>query len=499
MNWSSLRLRLTAWNLAVLALALVGFILAVTVGNQRRMEGDIDRELRMRAQRAGQGPRAGEPRGPMDLGGPGGPGGFGGGPMRQFGGEPPPSSEGQGAVRRVDLPSVRLPQIYDRSGTLIGPRPDARPFSQPLLVRSVNGREGFATVDYDGEPIRVFSMPRYQQGRIVGAVQVARELRDFRELWASQLRLLLVLLPLALLAAGAGALFLTSRALRPVAVVTAAASEIGVGDLSRRLPVEGNDEFAELSSTFNGLIARLEAAFGDREAAYRRLEEAYDAHRRFTADASHELRTPLTRLSLATSEGLDPNAGAERMREALQVASTTAEGMGTLVRQLLLLSRADTGHLGLKIEPLDLRVIATDAADSTPKPGEFVLDLDLPQEPVWVDGDEDHLRRVVVNLLENAFRYGASGRWARLAVGRDATLVVEDRGPGIAAEHLPHLFDRFYRVDPARAREDGGCGLGLAIVKSIVEAHGGSVGAESQPGRGTTFTVSLPSRNRVSS
>jgi signal transduction histidine kinase len=317
-------------------------------------------------------------------------------------------------------------------------------------------------------------------------VLVARHRRDYDLLAATQVRILFLLLPVALIAAGAGALFLTNRALRPISAVTKAAATIGAEDLSRRLPVQGEDELDQLASTFNDMIARLEGSFTD-------LQEAYDNQRRFTADASHELRTPLTRLQITTSAALN-ETDPEKLLNAVHIAHSSTEAMSRLVHQLLTLSRADAGNLGLQLTPSDLRVAAAEAVDSLHHAGRSIETV-LDDQPVVANADGDQLRRVIVNLIENALRYtGASGLLI-VRVGKAETrafLEVEDNGEGIPPEHLPRVFERFYRADSARAREDGGCGLGLSISKSIVEAHGGQIQILSEQGKGTKVQIFLP-------
>lgn len=505
----SLRLKLTLWNVAVIGVSLFIFGVALIWWNQARVADQVDRELRMRASRIAQGgPNPPFPRGPFapegqmrrqrrgDSGGDVAPPAQPEGERQPLGGPPPGLGDPQGqAPRDVEpLGYLRQPEIFDLSGRLVRPDPNRPPFHQPSVQLSLKGESVFVNTQVAGEDVRVFSTPLYFDGRIAGVVQVARELRDFQEAQRAQTTTLLILLPLALVAAGLGALFLTDRALKPVGDVTHAAAEISAADLSKRLNVKGGDELAVLAKTFNEMIARLESSFKQIQTAYLEVEAAYDAHRRFTADASHELRTPLTRLRLSTSNALAGPDDVRALREALEVADTAGGAMAKLVQQLLLLSRADTGNLGLQRELIDLRVVASDAVSQTTMPETVELKVDLAEESVMVEGDEDHLRRVFVNLLENAFRY-APGGLVKVSVGvsgGEAMAAVSDSGSGIEAKHLPHIFERFYRVDAARAREDGGCGLGLAICKSIVEAHGGRIWLESEPGKGTTAKFALP-------
>jgi signal transduction histidine kinase len=212
--------------------------------------------------------------------------------------------------------------------------------------------------------------------------------------------------------------------------------------------------------------------------------------KQFTADASHELRTPLTRLKLATSSAL--SGSPEDYRPALESADKAATMMGRLIEQLLILAQADAHSLAASSIDLDLRVSVADALEDFP---EDRLSVQLDSEPVRILGDADLIQRLVRNLVENAMRYGGTRSPVDVKVTTSdgwAVLTVADHGPGIAPEHLQHLFERFYRVDQARSRELGGTGLGLAICKSIVEALNGQIRVKSKVGEGTEFQVALP-------
>ena len=508
----TLRAKLTLWNLVVLSATLALFGVFLNIANQQRLGAQIRRQLRDQARPiefGPPGPRPGQARGP---GGPaqgdgqspgpndhapngerppGGPGGNQfvghglGGPPQGENGQPPPGSPPPSAGDPFAF--IHRPELFDTNFQLTAPQ-DAQPFDSALLPMAKEGQEVYGETNFGGERIWVYAAPMIRQGKIVGEVEVARELRDYEALWQGQTVTLLILLPIALFVAGAGALFLTNRALKPVDQVTRTAAQIGAEDLGRRLPVHGQDELAHLASTFNEMIARLEVSFQE-------LKEAYEHQRRFTADASHELRTPLTRLKLATGGALSSDDPAV-LQESLRTADQAADAMSRIVQQLLILSRADAGQLALQKTPLDLRVVVAEAADAAEHPpaggGPRVL-TELPGSPVRVLGEEDHLKRAVMNLVQNALRHSAEPVKVRVGTeGGAALVVVEDKGEGIAPEHLPHLGERFYRVDAARSRTEGGFGLGLSICKSIAEAHGGSLRIESTLGIGTRATIRLP-------
>ena len=289
-------------------------------------------------------------------------------------------------------------------------------------------------------------------------------------------RTLFTLTPIALLLAGAGGMFLTGRALAPVRQITQAAARIEVDDLSERLPARGKDEFAKLAQTFNGMLGRLEAAF--------------DRQKRFVADASHELKTPLTVIKANSSLALaDPDLTPD-YRETLVEIDRAADRTGRIVQDLLLLARTDHGQLPLQEteRPLEQLFIEAIQEASRLHPKGARLLVEVGKESIW--GDAHLLHRVLLNLLDNALRHTPTEGEVRVSA-RPNGFVVTDTGEGIAPEHLAHLGERFYRVDSARARTGGGTGLGLAISRSIVAAHGGTIQVESEPGKGTTVTVTL--------
>jgi heavy metal sensor kinase len=313
-------------------------------------------------------------------------------------------------------------------------------------------------------------------------------------------RLLLTLLAgsaVTLVGAWLGGYWLANRAMRPVQMITRTAREIGETDLNRRLQLNAQDELGELADTFDEMLARLQAAF--------------DRQRQFTADASHELRTPLTIINLETDRALALQRSPEDYERALRVIQSENEYMSRLVNDLLTLARMDAGQTIIKREELDLSEVALDVierlAPIAKQRGVLLTSGELPE--VKVRGDCQYLEQMITNLVENAIKYaGGPGKFVRVETGRQddkAWLRVSDNGPGIAADHLPHLFDRFYRVDEARERSieivDGaaaqaawlsGSGLGLSIVKWVVQAHSGDVQVQSEVGQGATFEVDLP-------
>jgi two-component system, OmpR family, sensor kinase len=263
--------------------------------------------------------------------------------------------------------------------------------------------------------------------------------------------------------------------------ITVAAEAIAAtGDVDRPIPqVSGNDEASRLARALQQTTARLRALL--------------DTQRNLLADTAHELRNPLTVIH-TNLDLLRLDIDAATREEVADETLAEAQRMRRLVDDLLLLAEVE-GQERQTQEPVRLDELVRSAIASfhDQAPGnEFEVDA---QDGLVVQGNTEQLRRVVVNLVENATQYGEPESTVRVTVtrrGRRGILEVSDTGPGIAPEHIPHIFDRFYRVDSARRRSTGGTGLGLAIVREIVTAHGGSVQVESYPGQGSTFRVTLP-------
>lgn len=423
------------------------------------------------------------------------------------GGQPGAAREPATPTRPEDADTERIATLRrPRIIILRGQRPARftpdKPWDTRLLQLADAGQERYSTINVGAEHLRVFSMPLRQEGlrgKIIGVIQLAHELNMYDHLQADQLRTLLTLVPLSLLVTGLGGLFLTNRALRPVREVTHAAAEIGAHDLARRLEINGHDELAELASTFNGMIARLHQSFQNQQGAYAQLEAAYEQQRRFTADASHELRTPLARIKGSTSLALVGEWSPDEYQQALAVADDAADKMNRIIQDLLLLARSDAGQL-LQPGRMDLAIVLEHAVAAVPNPAGTDVRLNTPAVPLEIVGDADHLSQVFGNLLENALRHTPANGCILISAqpgDEGVTITVEDDGEGIPAQHIPHIFERFYRVDAARSRHNGGTGLGLAISQSIVHAHGGTIRIEPDQPRGTKVMVTLPYGDRA--
>jgi two-component system OmpR family sensor kinase len=281
-------------------------------------------------------------------------------------------------------------------------------------------------------------------------------------------------------------LALTRLILRPLERMARTAQAIAAGDLTRRLRLpSGRNEIARLGSAFDHMVERLGSAL--------------EAQRRFVADASHELRTPLTSL-----EGLSEMLlmGADHgdtsvIQRSVRAMYRELARLGRLVGDLLTLSRLDS-TTSMIMMPLDVSKLAAEVADQM-RPLAEAKQIRLVTEtsqPVDIQGEPDKLKQVMLNLVDNALRYTPEGGAVSISTSRDtpatAQIAVSDTGPGIAPQDQAHIFDRFYRADPSRARSNGNTGLGLAIARAIVLAHGGTIGVQSQPGIGARFIITLP-------
>jgi heavy metal sensor kinase len=297
-------------------------------------------------------------------------------------------------------------------------------------------------------------------------------------------------LPLTVIVAISGGWLLMRQALNPVDEITRGAEQITSRNLSQRLPVaKTGDELERLSAALNRMIERLEESF------------LYVS--RFTADASHELRTPLTILRGELEAASGQPEVAPDLRETIESALEETERLSRIVESLMAISRLDAGEAKMDYGALDLAELAASTTEQMrllAEDKEIALRYES-EELVSIQGDRARLKQVIVNLVDNAIKYTPAGGLVGVKVcasNGSALLEVNDNGVGIPLEALPHIFERFYRVDKARSRQMGGAGLGLSIIKAIVTAHGGQVRVESVEGRGSRFLVELPGAGKPS-
>jgi len=373
-------------------------------------------------------------------------------------------------------------RVLDAAGQTVQSFGPARSLPAPLAAAATS-RESIAlqsVAGVDSGPLRILSTPVLEDGKVAGAVQIAASLAGVEATLRRLLATLLLGGALLTVVAALGGYALAARALRSIDQMTRTARRISAEDLSARLDLPAtDDEVGRLAATFDEMLGRL--------------DDSFQRERQFTANASHELRTPLAAMqAILEVVRTQPRTPAE-YEAAIDDLAEEADRLRTLVDRLLYLARNDAqrGDVGQPIELTFLLADIVDALEPLAEQKGVVLSLTTPSK-LTIRGDADSLVRLFVNLIDNAIKYTEQGlvTVSATAEGDWVRVEVSDTGAGIAAEHLPHIFDRFYRADAARTSR--GSGLGLAIAHDIARAHGGDITVASQPGQGTTFTVKLP-------
>lgn len=376
-------------------------------------------------------------------------------------------------------------RVVNGEGGLIYEAPGSAPALAAALrgAEATPGRPRTASVASLGA-WRALRQVVYEDGRLAYVGEVAIPLRGVEQAMARLRFILFVVVPGVLLIASVGAWVVLNRALRPLQEAIQTARAIQAKDFSQRMRVpKTGDEVQALAETFNDMIGRLQGSF--------------DRLRQFISDASHELRTPLAVLKGEIELGLKTQPGSRRSQDILEICASELHRMSRLVDTLLLLSNADSDKIGLQREAVPLRRVMDEMAEQArvlAEPKGIRVEVVNGSRAV-VQADEMRLKQLLLNLIDNAVKYTPAGGHIRLVCRSEdghVELRVEDTGIGIAADDLPRIFDRFYRADASRSRADGGYGLGLAICKWITEAHHGTITAESAPGRGSAFRVTLP-------
>ncbi len=366
--------------------------------------------------------------------------------------------------------------------------PQASDILRRRIFRIVAPHEAF-TLDLDGTGVRFVVRRVTEAGPAIVAAAVGEPTRELEVAPTRLATSMLLVAPLMIVFAAAIGYLLSSRALQPVGRIIDELEAITDGrSLHRRLPapLAASDEVGRLATSLNSLLARLEASFA--------------SMRRFVADASHELKTPLTVMRAGVERALTQRDTPPEALIPLEETLQEVRRMTELVDGLLTLARVDEGRMELHREPVDLGELLREVHETAQMLGEaagVAVELELPADPVMVDADRGRIRQLAMNLATNAVKYTAAGGrvWLALtAMPLTASISVRDTGIGIAPGDVGRVFDRFWRADGARSRtgERPGIGLGLSISRWIAEAHGGSIAVTSRPGRGSTFTVTLP-------
>ena len=466
MKLKSIRFRLTAWYAGLLALLLLIFSVATYVGLERYLTSTLRESLTRRAKEIG--------------------------PVVQ-------DIKGNGDEQIAEIRNHFAPEadngflrISRSDGTVLfvsGP-PKSRSFeptSVPLAPPSWQNVEQSARVEplRDGGRLLIsnFRISAPDGGTLL--MEIGSTDRHVREVLNELLLLFAFALPLSIGVAIIGGYYLTRRAFKPIGEITRKAEGITSRNLTERLPVpETGDELEQLSISLNGMIERIERAF-------RYLN-------RFTADASHELRTPLALMRTTAELSLKRPRSESDYRDSLSTIVADVEATSNIIDSLLFLARADDGSELLDKKFVDLVEVVRDAN----RRGQVMADakqIDISERiatgPLWIEGDAASLRRLFLIVIDNAIKYTPAGGNVAVALepyNGSAVFEVRDTGVGISESDLPHVFERFFRADKARTRQDGGVGLGLSIAKQIVESHGGTADVESKPGKGSVFRVRLP-------
>jgi two-component system OmpR family sensor kinase len=384
---------------------------------------------------------------------------------------------------RADQPLPKLPKLT--------PAQAGKHHGKPFTVSAVRG----------STPWRVLALP-FSDGS--GTLLVAMSLADVQST-VGHLELLELLVGLAVVAVlvGVGNVVLHAS-LRPLREVEQTAGAIAAGDLSQRVRErDRRTEVGRLAAAINSMLSQIETAFRAQAKSEAQARTSEERMRRFVADASHELRTPLTSIrGFAELYRQGAVSDTRDIDRAMQRIEDEAARMGVLVNDLLLLARLDQQR-PLRRAPVDLLTLANDAVHdirATAPDRAVTLEVPTVDPPPLVNGDEDRLRQVLANLLSNAVRHTPAGSpvtvrvYTRVDAGGMgwAVLEVADHGPGLSPADATRIFERFYRADESRSREDGGAGLGLSIVATIAAAHEGRASVDTAPGEGATFRVELP-------
>jgi heavy metal sensor kinase len=331
-------------------------------------------------------------------------------------------------------------------------------------------------------PVRMATQRIHVDGQTL-TIEVADPQRKYQGVLNEFYSVLYVALPIVLAMAVFGGYWLSGRALRPVDQIIDEARAMDPANLAARLSVpRSGDELQRLSETLNQMLGRV--------------EQSVQRVRQFTADASHELRAPMTLIYTAAQFALRRERNPDELKASLQKILREAKRSTELINQLLWLARSDAGSSRTELAPADITALVRGVANEATVLAEdkgLAVSLSLPEQPVYAALDEVSFRRMLLILLDNAIKYTPSGSIAVRVMedADDVAMAVADTGPGIPAEDLPFIFDRFWRRDGVRSRDAGGTGLGLAIAREIAERHQAKLTVESAVGQGTTFRVRL--------
>lgn len=479
-RYPGLRLQLTIWYTLVFAtlMFLSAFLLYIQL--QSTLMGGLDTELRIRSHQIAD-----------DITYAKGTFTFHNNTNELPGFKANDASKPKRPANNADVNIDTLARVLDVQGKVVGVTPS---FQELVIPREsvylpLHGIPWEGNVSApNGQQVRIYSRALVNDGKNIAVIQVGASLAQLRTALTSLLVDFLFLAPTTLCLSAIGSYALAARTFKPIDHLISTAKRIKEGDTHQRVPLpQTHDEVRRLALTLNEMLDALDQTFMQQ--------------RRFVADASHELRTPVAAIRSLTDVALLKPLTGEKYVSVLRNVNAEAVRLSSLISDLLLLARVDEGKITIQQEPVRLDMLV-DAVIINAQPLADERGITIQKQmplSATVQGDEARLIQMIMNLLDNAINYTDPGGCVILKLTEEQQhicLTVTDTGIGIAEEHLPHIFERFYRADPAHLpREGGSCGLGLAIVKWIVHAHKGSITVESTPGSGSSFTVLLPSEN----
>jgi heavy metal sensor kinase len=353
-----------------------------------------------------------------------------------------------------------------------------------MATQSFAGNGSYTTaVSTEGQKARLYATALTDSSGQHITILVGRWLTDIEGVLKTYRVIVIYITLLLIVLVGFGGIFMTIRTLKPVDWIMDMIREVDGSDLKRRIDVNREDELGQLAVTLNEMMGRLERAF--------------NRQRQFAANASHELRTPLSIIQAESSLAIAKERKPEEYRKSLELISNEVEYMSSVISELLYLARTDAGKEATNFKKINVKLLVSELATDVEvlareKGLTFILG---PLEEAHVKGDKVQLRQLFMNVIQNAIWYTpAGGTVFSSVILRDSQVIIQvkDTGIGISSEHLPHIFERFYRIDEASSRGHGGSGLGLAIARVIAQLHGGTIEVESRVDEGSTFKMIFP-------
>jgi len=482
MHLRSLRFKLTLWYVLILGILLTSFSGFLYFTLSKSLHRDVDNKLRSLAELI-----ASESSSPLSK--------------FSFG------TIDQALETSMNLkPIGKFIQVLDESGNIGRKSDNLKNVQLPISLNALkNASKGLITFETNrtigNTPLRIMTFPVVENSHVTKIVQIASSLEGVEDALNKLFLILIISVPSTLILASLGGQFLAHKALKPVDNITQTARMITSQNLNQRIhPPKVKDEISRLIETFNEMISRLDQSF-------RQMKQ-------FSSDASHELKTPLTILKGEVEVMLRKERTSQEYEQTLRSNLEEINRMSQIVEDLLNLSKADTGEIRLNKEDVNLTEILNEVVvqmERLAKTKKLNLSATNHHQDIHIFGDALRLRELFINLIENGIKYTEEGGsihiilqkeypppvtgepdWVEREKGQFVKIIVSDTGIGIAKEDQERIFNRFFRVDKARSREQGGSGLGLSICKWIVEAHQGEIGVESELAKGSSFIVRLP-------